>query len=307
MNEKAQELKLRLKLAEAVNFHSDRAISIMEVYDNWSIEQAKEWLSKNSPGRYEDLKYRKEVTQQMAEATKKPEEAKEASEVFDGSVPAPDRPKELDTTATQPADESELANLAVEEYENSPLAISGGFSIPGLEGITNADLPLPVIKIVHSQSENIETNDGQNAPIGHFYNSATKEASEEVKFTLLAARHTVQPSYSNPNVMQDTFILLGMMDEATEPFLMWVKSTAYRQFQNLLLSIKNSKAPAAWYFKIRAVTEERRNDKGQRWHVPKFYIEGKNDAGRIDFFSKMYLEFRESLTKSNDPDVVVEQ
>ena len=115
--------------------------------------------------------------------------------------------------------------------------------------------------------------DGGDAKPGQFYDTALRVAHNDLIFTILAVQKfsVTWQEGKDPQVM---YLILAA-DERLEPFVLKVSGTSVFSLKSLITSIARLGSPAAWYYRVRAITEKRESNKdGQprKWYAIRFYI-----------------------------------
>ncbi len=154
---------------------------------------------------------------------------------------------------------------------------SNRIHIAGLDHLDQReDMALPYLRVVQPTSTQAELMAGGDAKPGQFYDTALRVAHNDLVFAILAIQKfsVVWQEGKEPQLM---YLILGA-DEHLEPFVLKVSGTSVFSLKSLITSIARLSSPAAWYYRVRAITEKRESNKdGQprKWFSIRFYIVGE--------------------------------
>lgn len=144
----------------------------------------------------------------------------------------------------------------------------------GLSGITSEDVPVPSLGIIQSNSK-MKDDEGRPYIPGRFFYKALRKEYETVSGSILVISKRELPSYTDKNVLERTYMVLGVIEPGFMPFMLYCKSSAYFAVRQFIGEVKARKYPM-YSLKIELSTEKRQNDMGE-WFVPVFKITGVRD------------------------------
>ena len=165
-------------------------------------------------------------------------------------------------------------NTALVPVGSVVIAPSNGIHIAGFERLDQReDMALPYLRVVQPTSTQAELMSGGDAKPGQFYDTALRVAYNELLFAILAVQKfsVVWQDGKDPQLM---YLILGA-DQHLEPFVLKVSGTSVFSLKSLITSVARLGSPAAWFYRVRAVTEKRESNKdGQprKWFSIRFYI-----------------------------------
>jgi len=165
-------------------------------------------------------------------------------------------------------------NTALVPVGSLVIAPSNGIHIAGFEHLDQReDMALPYLRVVQPTSTQAELMSGGDAKPGQFYDTALRVAHNELLFAILAVQKfsVVWQDGKDPQLM---YLILGA-DQHLEPFVLKVSGTSVFSLKSLITSVARLGSPAAWHYRVRAVTEKRESNKdGQprKWFSIRFYI-----------------------------------
>lgn len=165
-------------------------------------------------------------------------------------------------------------NTSLVPVGSTVISPTNGIHIAGLEHLdTREDMALPYLRVVQPTSTQAELMSGGDAKAGQFYDTALRIAHNDLVFAILAVQK-FSVTWQDGKEPQLMYLLL-CADEHMEPFVLKVSGTSVFSLKSLITSIARLACPAAWYYRVRAVTEKRESTKdGQprKWYSIRFYI-----------------------------------
>ena len=166
--------------------------------------------------------------------------------------------------------------------------------IEGLE-ISASIIPIPLVRLVQGTSQNIETTDGKDAPVGSFYFNDTKESAGKLEFILLKAKQT-QATFERDGEMVtvDKMLLLGYLKESDKVFVLSLPATSFSPFGSLVARLKDKKVTKIYEYAIIATSVKTENEKG-KYYVVNFEIADKVSDEKLAEYELLAQKYSQSL------------
>lgn len=215
------------------------------------------------------------------------------------------RAKAEELKAEQAAKEEETAIATQKGKENALATLGDDYMTKnanvGLSGLDAEDIPIPTLSVIQSTSKFKDEDNRPYAP-GGFYYKALKQNFNTVECSILVINKKLMASYTDPEVPERTYMVLGVIMPTQMPFMMYAKKSSYFAVRAFIGEVKARKVPM-FALRVELTTELRQNDQGS-WYVPVFNIVGVVDNPEtivvLEELAKTYDESRNTLKSEED-------
>jgi len=147
----------------------------------------------------------------------------------------------------------------------------------GMEDIDSTDLIIPQLKIVQLNNNDTDAN-GNPFPRGKILYKGDNRVLDEVDVTFLAFAKKQLPSFSDKNIMNDTYVGMGAIHPDLAPFRIYFQGSSYGVAKAIFTDWVRSKRPI-WTMKVRLQVDKKDGEKGVYYRY-KYMVSGLLEPGK---------------------------
>lgn len=144
----------------------------------------------------------------------------------------------------------------------------------GLEEMTQEDMPTPTLMLIQNNSTLVDDN-GRPYPRGKFLYKGTKELYDEVSCSLLSFTKKDMPSFSDKEILERTYVFLGVLEPTLRPFILYLRSTGIGAAKQFLGEVVARNVPM-YSLQVKLSSESVKGEKGTYYKI-KFTVAGFTD------------------------------
>lgn len=174
----------------------------------------------------------------------------------------------------------------------------------GMEELEQEDIPTPSLMLIQNNSTLVDDN-GVPYKRGMFFYKGTKQLFSEVSCSLLSFTKKEMPSFSNKELMEKTYVFLGVLDPEFKPFVLFLESTGIGAAKQFLGEVVARNVPM-YSLKVKLSAETINGEKGTYYKI-KFSIAGLRDdyseLSTVAGLTRKYShKIKEATPESSDKD-----
>lgn len=182
-----------------------------------------------------------------------------------------------------------------------------GIAMPGLEHMEQRFIPIPRIKLVQSNSNDVQLADGNDARKGSFYYENFQQSQDELHIALLGSKlmSFTGPSIDDPTVEKTSeFIGLIFLDLSyNKVFTMRFSPGSFRNWSSLVgqfMAAHEAGEMATTFSKETIITTELMKDGSRSWYVLRFQIGKELDETTFETASALYEQYSNHFNRVAD-------